>query len=118
MPLRVLQRSSPRRVVALATDTHVLSFSHSPATAPSHPSNSTNGQIQSAPVSCLVEFQPIQAIDLREYRSLTSLAIQGTLGLVTVGADVFLCLVNGASKVASVRQGEDVRKITSVEFCK
>jgi endonuclease/exonuclease/phosphatase family metal-dependent hydrolase len=38
------------------------------------------------------------------------------LGLITVNSDVFLVVVNGASKVATVRPGETVQRIHSVGF--
>lgn len=51
-----------------------------------------------------------------EYRSLSSLKVQGTLGLVTINNDVFLCVVNGNSTVATVRPAETIQRILSVEF--
>lgn len=56
--------------------------------------------------------------DLTEYRSLSTLNAHGTLGLITLAADVFLCVVTGSTKVASVRPGENVSMISSVEFRK
>ena len=67
----------------------------------------------------MVEFLELHAVDLRDYRSLTRLGpggVHGTLGLMTVGSDVFLCVVNSASKVAQVRDRETVLRIGSVEF--
>ena len=55
-------------------------------------------------------------MDLQEYRSLSSLSVHGTLGLITVNGDVFLCVVSGASRVATVRPDETVQRILSVEF--
>lgn len=120
MTLRVLLRTHPRRVIALATDTHVLSFSNGIVSDPSastarNPHAQTSTNIPQA--SCVVEFQDIDAFDLQHYRTLTSLSAHGTLGLVTINGDVFVCLVNGASKVATVRPDESIHKITSVDFC-
>ena len=53
---------------------------------------------------------------MRDYRSLPSLDIKGTLGLITIGQDVFLCVVNDSKRAATVRPGENVQQIKNVEF--
>lgn len=50
------------------------------------------------------------------YRTLSSRSIHGTLGLITVQGDVYLCVVSVSEKVASVRAGETVQRIKAVEF--
>jgi len=64
----------------------------------------------------MVEFSPVDAVDLSDYRSLSSLSVYGTLGLITVNNDVFLCVVSSATKAATVRPEETVQRINSVEF--
>lgn len=64
----------------------------------------------------MVEFTKVEDVDLSDYRGLHSLSVHGTLGLITVNGDVFLVVVNSASKVATVRPGETVQKINSVGF--
>lgn len=64
----------------------------------------------------MVEFAELGRVDLEGFRQLNSLAVHGTLGLITVEGDVFLCVVSGASKVARVRDGESVLRIHAVEF--
>ena len=64
----------------------------------------------------MVEFADVSSVDLSDYRTLSPLPVHGTLGLITIANDVFLCLVTGASKVATVRPGETVEKIHGVEF--
>lgn len=64
----------------------------------------------------MVEFARTADTDTTDFRSLTSLSVFGTLGLITVNGDIFLCVVNGAQRAATVRDGENVLKITSVEF--
>lgn len=64
----------------------------------------------------MVEFADVQSVDVSEYRTLSPLPVHGTLGLITINNDVFLCVVTGAAKVASVRPGETVDKIYAVEF--
>ncbi|TKX25203.1 inositol-1,4,5-trisphosphate 5-phosphatase-like protein [Elsinoe australis] len=118
MTIRVLLRDYPHRAVALATDDHVLTFRHNKTDAPDSriPSSTTaNGQNAAQP-QCMVDFSPTADSDLSGFRSLTSLSIHGTLGLVTISGDIFLCVVNGANRVATLRPGENVQQITSVEF--
>lgn len=55
-------------------------------------------------------------MDLSDYRSLSSLSVYGTLGLITVNNDVFLCVVSSATKAATVRPEETVQRINAVEF--
>lgn len=65
---------------------------------------------------CMVEFADLRSVDLSDYRTLSPLPVHGTLGLITISNDVFLCVVTGATKVASIRPGETVEKIFGVEF--
>jgi endonuclease/exonuclease/phosphatase family metal-dependent hydrolase len=64
----------------------------------------------------MVEFSAIEKVDLDEYRTLNLGNAHGTLGLITVNGDVFLVVVSGASKVATVKPGETVQRIHSVAF--
>lgn len=117
MTIRVLLRDHPHRAIALATDDHILTFRHSPSTAgaSSLSVNSTQSATTLQP-RCMVEFARTADTDTTDFRSLTSLSVFGTLGLITVNGDIFLCVVNGAQRAATVRDGENVLKITSVEF--
>lgn len=118
MTIRVLLRDHPHRAIALATDDHILTFRHSPSTAgaSSLSVNSTSTQNTTLQPRCMVEFARTADTDTTDFRSLTSLSVFGTLGLITVNGDIFLCVVNGAQRAATVRDGENVLKITSVEF--
>ncbi|KAM0721709.1 hypothetical protein Q7P37_002634 [Cladosporium fusiforme] len=113
--MRVLLRAHPQRSIALATETHVLIFKHNSPTAGSA-NNSTTSVAENGAPRCIVEFRSWEQADMGEYRTLSSLKVYGTLGLITIGRDVFLCVVSNARKVATVRQGEDVQQILSVEF--
>lgn len=125
MSIRVLLREYPHRSIALVTPSHALIFRHSPTTNDAIANgslvsvNSSQGRTSidgaSAP-RCMVEFADVASLDLSDYRTLNPLPIHGTLGLITINSDVFLCVVTGASKVASVRPGESVEKIFGVEF--
>jgi len=66
----------------------------------------------------MVEFSRIDEVDVSEFRTLNLGNAHGTLGLITVNGDIFLVVVSGASKVATVRPGETVQRIHSVVFCK
>jgi hypothetical protein len=65
----------------------------------------------------MVEFATLEDVDLTEYRSLRLSGVHGTLGLININADVFLCVISGAVRVAMVRPNETVQRILSVDFC-
>lgn len=65
----------------------------------------------------MVEFTDRKHADLPDYRLLRRPTIRGTLGLINVGADVFICVITSASEVANVRPGERVLRIAAVDFC-
>ena len=109
MTIRVLLRDHPHRAVALATDDHILTFRHSASTAGASSLSVNSTQSNTLQPRCMVEFAT-------DFRSLSSLTVFGTLGLITINGDIFLCVVNGAQRAATVRNGENVLKITSVEF--
>ena len=128
MSIKVLVKEYPHRSIALTTSSHALVFQHSPST--NTDSSSVNGYSTGPNASyasladkygtaprIMVEFSSLSAIDLQDYRPLTH-SCKGTLGLVTLGRDVFICLVNGSSHVATVRPGERVERIHTVEFRK
>jgi hypothetical protein len=125
MSIRVLLREHPQRSIALVTPSHALIFRHTPS-ATDDPRNASLTSLQSTQVrastdgsaapKCLVEFSAVDSVDLSDYRTLSPLPVHGTLGLITLNNDVFLCVVTGATKVANVRPGETVEKIFGVEF--
>jgi hypothetical protein len=102
--LRVLCQDHPQRTIALVTTDHVLIFHY----------NATDAGAKAAP-RCQVEFSDISSVDLGGYRPLG--AGYGTLGLITLNEDVFVCVVTGASQAATVRPGETVSRIDNVGFC-
>jgi hypothetical protein len=120
MSIRVLIKDHPNRAIALATTSHVLILRHSSnSTADNGVRNDSQSSLGSdgATARCMVEFSRVEDVDTADYRSLSTLSVHGTLGLITVNGDVFLVVVSGASKVASVRPGETVLRIHSVSFC-
>ncbi|EPS31303.1 hypothetical protein PDE_06258 [Penicillium oxalicum 114-2] len=100
---RVLRREQPNRSIALQGSDHVLIFHH----------NAADERSKTAP-RCQVEFSEIASVDLKGFRPLG--AGYGTLGLVTLNEDVFVCVITGASQAANVRPGESVAKIDNVDF--
>ncbi|KAI9674662.1 MAG: inositol polyphosphate 5-phosphatase [Caeruleum heppii] len=64
----------------------------------------------------MVELAALNTVDLAEYRSHNARSAHGTLGLITINNDVFLCVITGASKVATVRPQETVQRIHAVDF--
>ena len=115
MPIKVFLRESPQRAIALGTESHVLIFRHSQSSVGGRQSSNTSLSDGVAP-RCIVEFSPWEGVDMKDYRSLPSLDIKGTLGLVTINNDVFLCVVNDSKRAATVRPGETIQQIRSVEF--
>ncbi|KAJ5732828.1 hypothetical protein N7493_004309 [Penicillium malachiteum] len=101
--LRVLCRDQPQRTIALVTSDHVLIFHYNAANARS-----------SSTARCQVEFLDVASADLKAYRPLG--AGHGTLGLVTLNEDLFVCVVTTSSQAATVRPGESVSRIDSVDF--
>ena len=69
----------------------------------------SNGNSKAAP-RCQAEFLDVFSANLGAYLLLG--AGYGTLGLITLNDDVFVCVVTGAFQAASVSPGETVRLIT------
>lgn len=63
----------------------------------------------------------MDSADLEGYRSLRganmSSKVHGTLGLITLNNDVFLCVVSAVTpRPITIRPGETVRRIEGVDF--
>ena len=110
MSLQVLCRDRPR-TLALRTQDHVLTLEHNAVTTESLSTNSFSN-IYAA--RCSVRWQSRTSADLTHYRTLCS--AHGTLGLINLSGDIFLCVITRSSHVATVKPGETVRKIDSVDF--
>lgn len=119
-------RDYPHRSVAIVSSSHALIFRHSSATGgeslgnghnfPSHPTRPRGPGADNTVSKCIVEFTQIGRSTLDDYRPLIPRPIYGTLGLISVDGDVFLSVVTHASRVATLRPGETVERIVSVEF--
>lgn len=130
MSAKLYIRDYPHRSVAIVTSTHALIFQYSSSSSSSssdgyggngHMSPMQSGRSRApgsdATVSkCIVEFTPRSSNTLADYRALVSRPISGTLGLISVDGDVFLSVITHATRVATVRPGETVERISSVAF--
>ena len=105
--LRILCQDHPQRTIVLATAEHALIFQYC--------STDPAPNVSNEPPRCLVKFSGLSSVDLKGYRFLGN--GYGTLGLITLDEDVFLCVVTGSSKAATVRPGETVLRIENVDFC-
>jgi hypothetical protein len=125
MTTQVLIRERPHRAVALATPSHILILRHSPSPSTAQVTNASTISLQSENSNssytggprCIVELAHVRETDLEGYRSVGG-KVLGTLGLMTVDNDIFLCVHKGARKIADVRPGETVMRIHDVAFCK
>ncbi|PYI28093.1 DNase I-like protein [Aspergillus indologenus CBS 114.80] len=104
--LRIYTRNFPQRTVVLATSDYALLFkSESPSER-----RRNGGTVP----RCRVDLVPVSSIQFEEYQ------IQGkgfgTLGLIHLDEDVFVSVITGSSKAATVRPGESVFRIDKVEF--
>ncbi|KAI0389036.1 SacI homology domain-containing protein [Xylariaceae sp. FL0594] len=121
---QLLIRDYPQRAIAIVTKSHALVFRYSPTTreaisdgslASVVPPRARSGS-ESPSSRCMVEFTSASRELLRDFRPLLSRPIYGTLGLISINQDVFLCVITQASRVATLRPGETVEKIVAVEF--
>lgn len=113
MSLRIFLRDNPR-VLLLASGSHALTFRHNPSGFDGVSEDVIHNSL-SVP-KCAVEFVTLESLDLSSYRSVKSSGMHGTLGLINIDADIYLCVISAAVKVATVRPNENVQKILSVDF--
>lgn len=116
-------RDHPHRSIAIVSRKHALIFRHSPTTTEAIANGSLASAYRSRAMSdagaiskCMVELAPCSKSLLQDYTPLTHLPIHGTLGLITVNQDVFLCVITKASKAAVIRPNESVERIDAVSF--
>jgi synaptojanin len=120
---QLLIREYPHRSLAIVSHSSALVFRHSTTTSEAI-ANGSLASVPSArsrggdggPSKCMVEFSPASDKLLKNYRSLTPRPIFGTLGLISINRDVFLCVITQASRVATPRPGETVERIIAVDF--
>ena len=124
---QLLIREYPHRSIAIVSRDHALIFRHSSTTTEAIANGSLTSVASARPRAntgdrdtfaskCMVEFTAVTKNTLSDYRPLTHRPIYGTLGLMSVNRDVFLCVITHASRVATLRPGETIERILSVEF--
>ncbi|KAI0125909.1 SacI homology domain-containing protein [Xylariales sp. AK1849] len=121
---QLLIREYPHRAIAIVSASHALIFRYSPTTSEAiadgslasvSPARSRAGSVGLVS-KCMVEFSTVTKNLLNDFRPLTPRPIYGTLGLISINQDVFICVVTHASRVASLRRGETVERIANVDF--
>ena len=116
MSLKLLIREHPQRAIAVVASSHALILRYSTSNIGADFQSGRSNAKTTAP-RCMVEFSALDAVDLSNYRELHAVKVLGTLGLINVNNDTFLCIINGATRVATARPGETIQRITSVDFC-
>ncbi|KAH8885245.1 hypothetical protein GQ53DRAFT_372822 [Thozetella sp. PMI_491] len=124
---QILIRDYPHRSIAIVSSNHALILRHSQTTSEAIANGSLTSVASTRPragsnaseglaAKCIVTFNAVTDKILDEYRPLTPQPIYGTLGLISIERNVFLCVITQASRVATVRPGETVEKIQGVQF--
>jgi hypothetical protein len=123
--IRVLLQESPIRCIALATQTHALVLKSNPSKSPSRSNPSSRNpsatSLHASPSTsaaslCTAEFGPVDDLSLDSWVPLSFRPVFGTLGLISINNDIFVCVVSSATRAADARPGETVEKINNVEF--
>lgn len=118
---QIFIREQPHRAIAIVSDSHCLIFRYSNSASerdidsfplPTHRPRNGDG----FEPKCMVEFSRNTKHVLQNYRPLTPQPVYGTLGLTSIDGDVFLCVITQAVRAATVRPGETVERIASVDF--
>ncbi|ETS87634.1 hypothetical protein PFICI_01462 [Pestalotiopsis fici W106-1] len=115
---RLLIREYPHRAIAIVSSSHALIFRYSPTSndAVNDGTTRSRNDPEALVSKCMVEFSHRTDELLKDFRPLTPQPIFGTLGLISIGPDVFISVITQASRVASVRPGETVERIANVDF--
>ncbi|KAL8707900.1 MAG: hypothetical protein Q9220_007120 [cf. Caloplaca sp. 1 TL-2023] len=109
MSLRILLQENPRRI-ALASEHHALIFRHNAASSVVRTGGLADASTKKLSLpKCVVEFSALQSLDLSAYRPTPAARVQGTLGLINIGTDIFLCVISAAIRVAVVRPEEKIK---------
>ena len=101
MSSKLLLREHPQRALAVLTDSQALIFRHSLSTTSADYGSNNETSTRCSALKCMVEFTARRDVDLGGYRVLRESGVHGTLGLISINADVFLCVISGAVRVAT-----------------
>ncbi|KAK2590304.1 Inositol-1,4,5-trisphosphate 5-phosphatase 1 [Conoideocrella luteorostrata] len=118
-------RDQPYRSIAIVSSSHALILRYSSAASSDAPHNGSVASLHSVKsrgggdslaAKCMVEFAPVSRQLLKDYRPLTPRPVYGTLGLIAASGEVFLPVITRATRAATVRPGETVERISTVDF--
>lgn len=118
-------RDHPHRSIAIVSSSHALILRYSSAASGDTPINGSVASVHSAKsrggadshaAKCMVEFSAISRPLLKDYRPMTPRPVYGTLGLIAANGEVFLSVITRAVRAATVRPGETVERIATVDF--
>lgn len=116
-------RDYPYRSIAIVSSSYALVLRYSSAASSDTPHNgsvtslhSTRSRGADSQAKCMVEFAPISRELLKDYRPLSPRPVYGTLGLIAANGEVFLSVITRASRAATIRPGETVERISTVDF--
>ncbi|KAI1942334.1 Inositol-1,4,5-trisphosphate 5-phosphatase 1 [Ophidiomyces ophidiicola] len=113
MSIQVLCKDQPQRCITLVTkDGHALVLEYSSTF--SEPAASLGSYPNIEQPKCIVTFLKAPSINSLQYRCLGT--GYGTLGLLTLNSDVFLCVIRNSTMVATPLPNETVRRIEDVDF--
>ena len=110
MALRILAQNEPFRSIYIVAKSHVLLFSaDQEALVSPVPSRRPTPRVEA-------RFEALDDLDITKSKALCTSAY-GTLGMINIGSDIFICVITAASSAAVARPGEHVQRILAVEFC-
>lgn len=112
MSLKLLLRDTHQRAFAVVGNSHALVFRQS-----NNYSTAADGQLdgtsfKASTTKCMVEFTALDDLDFTGFHELHTSTVHGTLGLINIQNDVFLCIISGSTRVATVRSGRPSRGST------
>ncbi|KAG0686966.1 inositol polyphosphate 5-phosphatase [Pichia californica] len=97
--MNILLRPGSKRTLALESTSHVLLFRYIHETE-----------------KCAIELIPKSSFISQPYKQLSRTKPQGFLGLIEMNNDIFLCVITQKITVAQPLPGENINKISDVEF--
>jgi len=97
--MRLLVKAGHERTLALEGETHVLLFRYIKDIS-----------------KCAMELVRLEAFNRKGYRVLAKHKPLGFLGMISMGENIFLCIITGRIEVASPTTGQRINRIYDVEF--
>lgn len=97
--MRLLVKAGHDRTLALEGETHVLLFRYIKNIS-----------------KCAMELVRLETFNRKGYRILSKHKPLGFLGMISMGKNIFLCIITGRIEVASPTTGQRINRIYDVEF--